>query len=215
MKSVILQLLALLLGVAAGFLSYELLAKHLTGSTGIALLDSACEGGDVEQQSSASCDEVLKSKYGVWPFVKEGDDENVRRVPVALGGLFYYSVLIVWLVGIGVPSWELRWIHLVPLGINLGGLLVSGFFTYVMFRGGMDYWCRLCLVTHVLNLLLFACLILMWPRKRFVESVEGVPALAAAPVVSESATGSALEGQPASEGGTVAAAYAVQKPVPS
>jgi protein-disulfide isomerase/uncharacterized membrane protein len=180
MKSVILQSLALLLAVVAGFLSYELLAKHLTGSTSIALLDSACEGGDVEQPSSTSCDEVLKSKYGVWPFIKEGDDENVRRVPVALGGLLYYSVLVVWLIGVGVPSWRRRWIHIVPLGINLGGLLVAGFFTYVMFSG-MDYWCPLCLVTHVLNLLLFICLILMWPRRPVAESAAGAPALAAAP----------------------------------
>jgi protein-disulfide isomerase/uncharacterized membrane protein len=180
MKSVILQLLALVLAVAAGFLSYELLAKHLTGSTSIALLDSACEGGDVEQQSSTSCDEVLKSKYGVWPFVKEGDDENVRRVPVALGGLFYYSVLVVWLIGVGVPSWGRRWIHIVPLGINLGGLLVAGFFTYVMFSG-MDYRCPLCLVTHVLNLLVFICLLLMWPRRPLAELATGAPALAASP----------------------------------
>jgi protein-disulfide isomerase/uncharacterized membrane protein len=162
-KSIVLQVVAVVLAGVAGFFSFELLAKHLTGSTNIAVLDAAC-GPEEPDAGTASCDEVLQSKYGVWPFIEEGDPEDQRRTPVALFGMMYYGVLIVWLVGVGAPCYERRWIHVIPLGINLAGLASSVFFTALMFTE-MEFWCPLCLVTHVLNLLLFVCVVLLWPGR--------------------------------------------------
>ena len=159
-KSTILQIIAVTLSLMAAYVSLNLLAKHVKGSSGVAWFDAGCAS---DQEGGADCEAVMKSKYGAYPFAKDDDPENAPRIPVALLGLFYYSAMAIWLIGIGRPTVERRHLHLLPLMVVAAGLCASAFFTYVMFMG-LGNWCPWCIVTHVLNLLLAVCLLLLWPR---------------------------------------------------
>lgn len=162
-KSIILQTLAIGLVAAAGWISMNLYSMHMGGSAA-PLLGMAC--GDNTEAGSANCEEVIKSRYGYWPPLKEGESQSAKHKPVALLGMEYYAVLAVWLIAVGRPSRRRSWVQIVPLAINLIGLGFSAWFMSLMFSKTIDYWCPLCAVTHVLNLLLFITLILLWPWGR-------------------------------------------------
>lgn len=121
-------------------------------------------GARETDKSKRDCGEVLKSDYGVWPPRKADEPEGTGHIPVAFVGVLYYSFLAVWLIGVGSPSRERYWIHCFPLGMVAVGLLGSAGFTYIMFTE-TDAWCPWCLVTHILNLLVTVCLVLLWPRR--------------------------------------------------
>ncbi|MHC4695716.1 MAG: vitamin K epoxide reductase family protein [Planctomycetota bacterium] len=159
-KWTLVQVFAVLLAFAAAVISFNLLAKHLGGSSGPAWFAAGCSEDD--QGRGADCAAVLASRYASLPFRKETDPPGAIYTPVAFLGLIYYSTLIIWLIAIGRPSYTRRSIHLLPLGLVAVGLMSSAFFTYVMFTE-LDEWCPWCLVTHILNLLTAILLILMWP----------------------------------------------------
>jgi len=160
-RSAILQTIALLVALAAAFISFSLLAKHLSGTSGAAWFEAGCGPG--MEGSSVSCDAVLASPYAYLPFKREGEPPNTPHIPVAFMGLVYYSAIVVWMIGVGRPSYTRRWVHLLPLGVVAGGLAGSAIFTYIMFTK-VDEWCPWCLVTHILNVFLAVLLVIMWPR---------------------------------------------------
>lgn len=156
-----LSFVAVVLCVIAAIISYKLLVKHVTGSSGSAWFEAGCSDGAAP--GAANCAAVLASPYSYIP-VKHPDGPPGRpHIPVALLGLMYYSALGVWLIGIGGPSRERRSVHLLPLFVVGFGLAVSAYYTKVMFSV-LDEWCSWCLATHILNLLIAVCVVLMWPR---------------------------------------------------
>jgi len=155
-----LQAFAILLCVAAGYFSYNLLQKHITGSSGVTWFESMCK--ENAAGGSTSCGAVLASPYAYWP-AKDDPDSRALHVPVAFLGLAYYSVLGVWLFGVGRPSVERRWIHIIPLALIVFGLMGSGYFLYVMFTK-LEQWCPWCLITHIINLFVAASVLLLFPR---------------------------------------------------
>ncbi len=163
-KSRVLQGLTVLLAVAALVICFMLLRKHLTGSSGFAWFEAGCPVDATK--STASCAAVLQSPYSYWPHKKPttpGAAPAGRGYPVAFLGMVYYSVLIVWFLGVGRPSFARRWLHLVPLILIGLGLIGSAYFMYVMFAK-LDDWCPWCLATHILNALIAGCVILLWSR---------------------------------------------------
>jgi protein-disulfide isomerase/uncharacterized membrane protein len=150
------------LAVAAGYLSLQLLTRHTGTGVRLALLDAMCGG---EEGSTADCDEVIRSPYGYWPPLGEGETPGAKHVPAALLGLIYYGTVALWMIGVGRPSPDRRWVHGGPLLLAAVGVAMSGFYTYVMLSQ-LEHWCPLCAVTHVLNLLIFIGLVLMVPRKQ-------------------------------------------------
>ena len=157
----VVQLLAILFALVAAYLSYELLRKHMTGATNVAWFEAACTAsGD----GADSCDAALASKWAFWPPVRESDPPDKGRLPVAFLGLIYYVALLFWFLGIGRPDYERRWCMWVPTIMMVPGLAASAWFMIIMVSG-MSELCPLCAVTHVLNLGLAVCLVLMWPGK--------------------------------------------------
>jgi len=160
-KSAIIEWASILLTLAALFVSYNLLQKHLTGSFAVGVFDMGCSAS--EEKGAADCAAVLNSPWSYWP-PRVGENKDKGGVPVALLGLAYYSVLSIWLIGIGKPSRSKRWLHVLLLLFVGAGLAGSAYFIWVM-STKLDQWCPWCVVTHALNLLLAICLILLWPRK--------------------------------------------------
>jgi uncharacterized membrane protein len=154
------------LAVAAGYLSLQLLTRHTGTGVRLGLLDAMCGG---EEGSTADCDEVIRSPYGYWPPLGEGETPGAKHVPAALLGVIYYGTVALWMIGVGRPSPDRRWVHGGPLLLAAVGVAMSGFYTYVMLSQ-LEHWCPLCAVTHVLNLLIFIGLVLMVPRKQPHES---------------------------------------------
>ena len=78
----IVQVVAIVLSLVAAFICFDLLKKHVSGSSGHAWFDQACsaEDGGLE---GADCDEVLKSPYGVFPFIDPRKPEGEASRPEA------------------------------------------------------------------------------------------------------------------------------------
>ncbi len=171
-RRTILQILAVVACAAAAFVSYKLLAKHMTGSSGSAWFEAGCTAG--EETSGVSCVAVLASPHSYWPAKKPGEPPGRPHIPVAFLGLVYFSMLGVWLAGVGQPSASRRWFHLIPLAWVLCGLVVSGNYTYIMYAA-LEEWCPWCVLTHVLNLLITICVILLWPRRARRTSTGSAP----------------------------------------
>ncbi|MFQ5495679.1 MAG: vitamin K epoxide reductase family protein, partial [Phycisphaerae bacterium] len=137
------SLAAVLLAAAAAVLCYHLLVKHVTGSSGAAWFDAGCRDAG-EKGGGADCAAVLASPYSYWPPKRVDEAPNTPHIPVAFLGLVYYSVLGVWLIGVGRPSRARRWLHLVPM-VTIGlGLAGSVYFTFIMFTM-LEEWCPWCL----------------------------------------------------------------------
>ena len=179
----VLQIAVVCLALVSAYVSLHLYAKHMTGASGVTWFDEACSSEQPE--GGADCDTVLASDYGVFPFIdlrdKEDEDEtpallglfldlqshfvseDTQHVPVTLLGLAYYSMIVLWMIGIGRPSFERRWLHGFAIFMTTGSFVGCLFFVYIMFTV-TTAWCPWCMVTHVLNLLITACIWLMWPR---------------------------------------------------
>ena len=95
----------------------------------------------------------------------------------------YYSTLLAWLVGVGRPAYAKRGLHYAAFLLVALGLGGSAYFVWIMSRV-ISEWCPWCMFTHVLNLLIFICMVFMWPRRSAVGgekiaaegSAAGVPA---------------------------------------
>lgn len=138
-----------LLGLAGinVLLSALLVKVHLTkGSSRV--LDWTCSG-------VFDCRSVLQSRYGFIHFLPP------HPVPIAALGLAYYTLLTVWLAGVGrLPSpWQVTWA--VPALVGLAGIGSSIWLLYIMF-GRLRAFCGFCLTTHSLNLLLVGGLWGLW-----------------------------------------------------
>ena len=147
--------------IAASVICLQLLNKHVGGVPGAWWFDAGCSDGT--EPGSANCAAVLASPYSYFP-ARKLDARGGAGLPVAFLGLTYYSFLMFWLVGVGRPSRSRRWLHAFPLLVVGFGLAMSGYYVQVMFRV-LDQWCSWCAVTHVLNLGIAVCLVLMWPGR--------------------------------------------------
>ena len=141
-KWTFLEVFAIALSLGATYVSYTLLEKHLTGSAGPGWFEAGCNpGGD--EGGGANCAAVLASPYSYWPPKKDAASKSTGYMPVAFLGLVYFSMLTVWLVGVGRPSPSRRWVVLLPLLFIGCGLLGSIRFLYIMYAL-IDEWCPWC-----------------------------------------------------------------------
>lgn len=157
----ILQVVALVLSVAAAVISYQLLLKHVTGSASASWFDAGC--GDGVGGGQSECEAVLASPHSYFPPKFADKPDGRPHIPVALLGLIYYSTIFVWLLGVGRPSHDRRRLHWLPIALIALGLLASANFTRIMFSV-IGEWCPWCLATHILNVLIAICFVVMWPR---------------------------------------------------
>lgn len=164
-KLIALQVVAVALTVVAAAISYDLLGEHIGGTAGSRLIAASC-GDDA---GGGDCSAVVAGDYGYLPPKRPDEPAGSVHVPSALLGMVYYSLLGVWLVGIGPPSRGRRWLHLIPLALMFVGLAFSVYFIYIM-KWVVEAWCQWCLVTHACNFLVFIAVILMWPRKKTSDS---------------------------------------------
>lgn len=181
-RETILQIIAVTLCLSASWISYKLLAKHVTGTSGSAWFDAGC----VEDEAGSSgCATVLASPHSYWPPKRADEPAGTPHIPVAFLGLIYFSSLAVWLIGVGSPSRQRRRVHWIPL-LGVGaGLALSARFVWVMFSV-IGKWCPWCLITHIMNLVIAVCVVMLWPRKTRTPVVsatikDDAPAVSAAP----------------------------------
>ena len=85
-----LQAIAVMLCISAGYISYNLLQKYITGSSGVGWFESVCE--DNVESGSTSCGAVLASPHAYFP-AKTDPHSRGLHVSVAFLGLVYFSVL--------------------------------------------------------------------------------------------------------------------------
>lgn len=156
------EVVAAILCFAAAVISYNLVLKHVTGASGAAWFEAGCR--DKPDAGGANCAAVLASPYSYFPPKRSTEPDGMPHLPVAFLGLFYYSALLTWIIGIGRPSHRRRRLHILPLLLVGMGLAASAYYMNVMFRV-LNEWCPWCVVTHVLNLLIAICLVVMWPRR--------------------------------------------------
>jgi protein-disulfide isomerase/uncharacterized membrane protein len=135
--------IVVLLGLAATGISLMLTSYHLTGGKEPwALFRLAC------RSETGGCNDVLASPWATGP----------GGIPTALLGAMYFGALTLWFLVVGRPAGRGRRWHLVPLGLNLAGALLSLFLVSVMiFR--LHEVCWWCTLTHLIN---FALLVLSW-----------------------------------------------------
>lgn len=101
------------------------------------------------------------------------------RIPTAQLGLMYFTAALVWLVFTGPARQSRRWPYLMFLGATVIGVVVAGFFDFIMWTT-LEAWCPLCLVTHVASGLMLVFALLLWPGSGPQEApVASVPAISA------------------------------------
>lgn len=148
-----------LLSLAGLILSANLLAHHVD-SQATGLISQFCG------ENQSGCADVLGGRWAMIPpdsgNSSAGDD--TFAIPSAMLGLFYFSILSIWWLFIGRPTWERRRIHLIPIGLVAVGCLASVGFIWIM-ANVIHQWCPLCLATHVINFGLLPCVILSWPEQ--------------------------------------------------
>jgi protein-disulfide isomerase/uncharacterized membrane protein len=175
--------LAAVCALVASVVCYQLVLRHVTGLSGPAWFELGCS--DNPGGAAAGCAEVLASPYSYFP-PKHGKNQpaGLQHIPVAFIGLMYYSTLLAWLVGVGRPAFAKRWLHYAVFLLVALGLGGSAYFVWIMTRV-ISEWCPLCMFTHVLNLLIFICMVFMWPRRRAVGGEEIAAESSAAGVAAE------------------------------
>ncbi len=159
-RTAVIQTIAFVLCVGAFFISHLLYTAHRKANLPT-WFRAGC--GMADAGSSADCEEVITSPYGYWPPKHPDSPPDKKHTPVALMGMIYYGQMALWILGVGRPDRTRRWLHALPVTIGAIGLGWSVWFIYLMFAR-LDYWCPWCTATHVMNLLLFVCLVLLWPR---------------------------------------------------
>ena len=148
---------------------------------------------------SSSCEQVSQSKWGRFPF---GQPAGKPSVPTAELGLIYFIFAICWLLLIGSASPSRWWVHLLFAMVAAMGLGASVFLDVIMWTQ-LAFWCPFCLASHVASLIIFLCVLLLWPR---------------APKVAAAGPGLAAESTPIAEGETRASTFEMppgELPVPS
>lgn len=173
--------IVILCAIAAG-ISYHLVRQHLGGAGGVRLLDFGCSDNP---ESKFNCKAVLESPYSWLPPRFPDAPEGKGFVPAALVGLLYYGLLTIWFVGIGRPTPDRWYLHLLPILLIAGGLVGSAYFIWVM-ATKVSSWCPWCLFTHALNLAIAIMAVMLWPRR----------GQASAPTATESAPTVALPSHP-------------------
>jgi len=161
-RGIVIEVVAAVLCFTAAVISYNLVLKHVTGSSGAGWFEAGCS--DKPAAGGANCAAVLASPYSYFPPKKSTEADGKPHWPVAFLGLVYYSTLLTWIIGVGRPSPRRRRLHMLPLLLVGMGLAVSVYFMNIMFRV-LDEWCSWCVATHALNLLIAICLVLMWPKR--------------------------------------------------
>lgn len=110
-----------------------------------------------------NCDYVLSSRWA-----------RIGPLPTAALGAAYFAALAMWFLVIGVPNRAGRLWHLFPLILTAVGLCGSFWFVFVM-ATRLPVWCTWCVAAHVVNALLFALTLLIWPRVAATEPPDQPP----------------------------------------
>ena len=166
MKRTILPIALAALALTAAAVCHNLTLTHVTGSSGSSWFDSTCS--DKPGAGTANCAAVLASPYSYFP-PKTSEPSAIPRIRSSVLGFLYFSGLAAWMIGVGQPSPVRRRWHLLPLFAVGMGLAFSVYFVVIMFTK-LNEWCPWCMVTHGLNLLIAAGVVLLWPSKRTVEA---------------------------------------------
>jgi len=150
--------LAILLSLVGLMLSAILLQHHVS----ITLRTDPILGGLCETVESASCDDVLASKFG-----------KIAGLPTALWGFFFFAAAFSWFLVVGLPQRSRRWLHVIPVLATAAGTFGCVFLAAIMYTQ-LDKWCPLCAMTHLVTTLLFVTSIMLWLRTRRIETQDAI-----------------------------------------
>jgi protein-disulfide isomerase len=88
----------------------------------------------------------------------------------------YFGMLVLWYSIVGRCNRAGRFWQIVPLLIQVMGLLYSGLMVWVMWTQ-LGAYCGWCLVTHGLNVLIFVLAMMLWPRSGSANSESARPTI--------------------------------------
>jgi predicted DsbA family dithiol-disulfide isomerase/uncharacterized membrane protein len=168
--------LAVVLGLAGAWVSFDLLLLSIGGQATQAWLQAQC--GETDPAAGAlDCQSVLRSSRA-WL----GGGRDARPgvgLPWAAVGFAYFLSVGLWYLFVGIPTHSRRAWHLVLLLVMVTGAFHSLSLIYVM---GVELrrWCGGCLVTHAINGLLLLLTIIAWPRRADPPGTRPRPGLALA-----------------------------------
>lgn len=176
--------MALVICFIGAAVSHFLVLKHAPGPVQKKTwVDTVCTAFE-----TSSCEEVLKSKWSELP-IPIGKAQ--LRIPTASAGSFYFVFMLGWFFFVGPLTTSRWWVHFIGTLIATVGLGFAIFLDVAMFTT-LSRWCPLCVTTHVASLLVFVCMLLLWPRRPVGRNVPVIPGLTSA-----GTTGSLFEsGQP-------------------
>ena len=100
-----------------------------------------------------NCDYVLASPWS-----------RVGPVPTAALGMLYFLFMAAWYLLIGLPNAAGRSWHLVPVALNVIGIIASIIFTLIM-ATTLPVWCTWCLAAHAVNLVMLVLTFVTIPRR--------------------------------------------------
>lgn len=161
-KSIVLQAVAFVLACTSAYISYTLLQVHVNAKPP-EWVDFGCSVKS--DKGAANCKAVIQTRWGYLPPLKEDRTAYTRwTFPAAQVGWMYYSAIAIWILGIGRPSVQRKWVHAILLGFVGLGVVGSIYFIVIMFSR-LDQWCPWCIVTHVANFGIAACAVFLWPRR--------------------------------------------------
>lgn len=163
-------MIAVLLAFLGANLCSALLARHSAPNAAPGWFAALCRTG---QDAEGGCDVVLNSRWASLPPSRTVAPNWRVQFPVAGIGLAYFTLLMIWFIGVGRPHSNGRRWHLLPLVVGAAGLAASIAYLGVM-AWVVDAWCPVCLTVHVLNALLFVVILLLRPdRSPTVARVNG------------------------------------------
>ena len=175
-EAVLTRVTTIIIGMAAliaAVLCYNLTVKHINGSSGVAWFEAGCS--DDTTPGAMNCAKVLESPYSYFPPKFPGKPARLPRFPDSFLGLLYYSSLLIWMIGVGRPTFSRKRLYLAPLLFVGVGLAFSAYFMVIMYRV-IALWCPWCLVTHGLNFLIAMGLVLLWPWRKPRHTEDGLEA---------------------------------------
>ncbi len=145
-----------LLATLGWWLSFDLLRMGVGVNASNPLLRALCSA-----EGDSGCASVLQSHWGRIPLSQQ---PGAMSLPLALFGMAYFGVVLLWFFLVNGPYRGARWAHVLITALISLGIWQSASLVYVM-SSLLHQWCLGCTTVHIVNALiaLLVLSLLIWP----------------------------------------------------
>jgi protein-disulfide isomerase/uncharacterized membrane protein len=149
-----LRILICILAASGWLMSLELTKLSGGVPSSLVWLQQSCG-----EDPSSGCASVLRSHYGRYQL-----GPNLA-IPAGTLGMAYFSMIFLWQLFVGVPTYARRWWHFPIVLLVLIGAWRSWYYLDVM-ANILQQWCPGCVVTQVINLTIVLLTLMAYPWRR-------------------------------------------------